>query len=305
VNEYVFLLRGPSGVARIKVQGTFLVLGRTSPVPLLRADRTISREHAVLVASPDGIRLKDLGSANGVLLDGQRLEAYAEVSLDPGVRVSFGSTELMLLTAREATKPLDQAVDEVVIDENGTTRVLQSAHPHAEPAPSVTEDGALEGSDEPAEEQLAGDETQDELEEDEPDGDVQSDPDEWIEDALVAPEEEPEEALPHPGKVTELDAELTELELQSTVSDVAELAHPADSELPPTDELTAGSADTVSRDKPTELAVEVAEVSRDRPTELALENVLERDSEETRDALEHDPEDERWREVERELADLE
>lgn len=303
MNEYVFLLRGPSGVARIKVQGTFLVLGRTSPVPLLRADRTISREHAVLVAAPGGIRIKDLGSANGVLLDGQRLDAYAEVPLDPGVRVSFGSTELMLLTAREATKPLDQAVDEVLIDENGTTRVLQSARAHAEPAPSVTEDGAQEESDEPGED-LPGDETQDELEEDEPDLAVEGDPDEWIGDALVPPEV-PGEALPHPGKVTELDAELTELELPGSVSEVTELAHPADSELPPANEPTAGSADTVSRDRPTEFAVEVAEVSRDRPTELALENVLERGSEETRDALERDPEDERWREVERELADLE
>ena len=305
MNEYVFLLRGPSGVARIRVQGTFLVLGRTSPVPLLRADRTISREHAVLVAAPGGIRLKDLGSANGVHVDGQRLDPYAEVSLSSGVRVSFGSTELMLLTAREATKPLDQAVEEVVIDESGTTRVLQSARARAEPLPSATEEGALEDSDEPGAEELAGDETQEDLEHDEPEVAVDDDPDEWIEDALVPPEEVPEDALPHPGKVTELDAELTELELHSAVSEVTELPHPADSELPSADELTAGSAATVSRDKPTELAAEIAEVSRDRPTELALENVLERGSEETRDALEHDPEDERWREVERELADLE
>ena len=291
MNEYVFLMRGPRGVARLKVQGTFLVLGRVSAIPLLREDRTISREHAVLVASPRGIRLKDLGSSNGVELDGKRLGAYAEVDLSPGSRVSFGNTELVLLTQREASKRLDQPVDEVVVDPEGGTSVIRAQRraEAAAPTPEPEELAANSGDGlETQEDELEGDETRDALEDEgAPAGAEPTAPDAWIEDALLPAEDPP--TLERPGKVTELDAEVTELELP------ADLGEPAPHELEP------------KLDPPTaaEVALDAEEtVSRDAETRLAIENVVERGGEVTLDP--EDAEDAaNWREVEQELADLE
>ncbi|MCA8923269.1 MAG: FHA domain-containing protein [Planctomycetes bacterium] len=292
MNEYVFLMRGPRGVARLKVQGTFLVLGRVSAIPLLREDRTISREHAVLVASPRGIRLKDLGSSNGVELDGKRLGAYAEVDLSPGSRVSFGNTELVLLTQREASKRLDQPVDEVVVDPEGGTSVIRAQRRAEAAAEAPTPEPELPANSgdglETQEDELEGDETRDALEDEgAPAGAEPTAPDAWIEDALLPAEDPP--TLERPGKVTELDAEVTELELP------ADLGEPAPHELEP------------KLDPPTaaEVALDAEEtVSRDAETRLAIENVVERGGEVTLDP--EDAEDAaNWREVEQELADLE
>ncbi|MEZ6189109.1 MAG: FHA domain-containing protein [Planctomycetota bacterium] len=286
VKEYVFLLRGDGGVARVKVQGTFLVLGRTSPVPLLRADRTMSREHAVLAATPSGIRLKDLGSQNGVLVGDERLAPYAEVTLAPGVRVVFGSTELVLMTEREANKRLDQPVDEVVVAPDGSTQVVRAQRaPTAEPDP-LEDSRALEDSAdglETQEESLPGDDTADELEASPPEPELEPDaPDEWVEDALT-PGEAAE--LPEPGTLTELDVEATELEVRG--DGFAELELPQEDD---TDEV-----DPVEQDRR-------AGVSRVALTEIEIENVLERGGEATRSYP--DGPDEQWQAVERELADL-
>lgn len=50
-----------------------LVIGRGPDAGLAVDDPLVSRAHALLLAVPDGLRLSDLGSLHGTLLNGERL----------------------------------------------------------------------------------------------------------------------------------------------------------------------------------------------------------------------------------------
>lgn len=145
-----FVVAGPRRRAVVRVEGSFLVVGRTEALAVFRDDPKISREHAALAVrlGPGGrsiVRLRDLGSRNGVVLGGRRLGRYEEVDLPPGVLVQVGDTELRLLDATrlddDAPTGLAEAVD-VVIDRDGaaTGRREALAEP-AEPSPAGDEDG--------------------------------------------------------------------------------------------------------------------------------------------------------------------
>lgn len=73
--------------------GTPLVLGRSlsSDLPLL--DPTISRRHAELSADDDGVEVRDLGSSNGTLVNGVRVD---RARITPGDRVAFGRVTFAL-----------------------------------------------------------------------------------------------------------------------------------------------------------------------------------------------------------------
>jgi predicted component of type VI protein secretion system len=52
-----------------------VLLGRGPGVDLAFNDVTMSRQHAAFELSPDGFRVRDLGSTNGVLVNGTRAPA--------------------------------------------------------------------------------------------------------------------------------------------------------------------------------------------------------------------------------------
>src|SRR5918999_1676865 len=55
--------------------GRSLVVGRGVASDIAIYDPTISRRHAELVAGPDGVEVKDLGSSNGTCINGSRVAA--------------------------------------------------------------------------------------------------------------------------------------------------------------------------------------------------------------------------------------
>jgi pSer/pThr/pTyr-binding forkhead associated (FHA) protein len=69
------------------------VLGRDASADLSFAHADISRQHAELTVLPDGAEIRDLGSKNGVVVDGLRLE---QAVLAHGSRLAFGAFELLL-----------------------------------------------------------------------------------------------------------------------------------------------------------------------------------------------------------------
>ena len=80
---------GPDGPfplthARVRV-------GRGSANELVLQDASVSREHAELVQSGDIWRVRDLGSTNGVAVNGERVDDRA---LSPGDEIAFGSCEV-------------------------------------------------------------------------------------------------------------------------------------------------------------------------------------------------------------------
>jgi pSer/pThr/pTyr-binding forkhead associated (FHA) protein len=84
---------GPWTGKTYPIKGKLLV-GRQAPAPVLLEDDSVSRRHAELEATPAGVTVKDLGSANGTLLNGEPL-GPEPVTLMPGDQLQFGVVEMV------------------------------------------------------------------------------------------------------------------------------------------------------------------------------------------------------------------
>jgi S1-C subfamily serine protease len=76
-----------------------LVLGRVTGAGLVIRDARASRRHAELVPVDGGLRLRDLGSANGTLVDG---EPAREVVLRGGEEIRIGAVRIAVLAQEPA-----------------------------------------------------------------------------------------------------------------------------------------------------------------------------------------------------------
>jgi hypothetical protein len=80
-------------------EGQFAV-GRNASCQLSLDDPLVSRRHALLIVTTDGVTLEDLQSRNGVLVNGQRIDK--PVTLHAGDKILIGGQEMTLLQARDA-----------------------------------------------------------------------------------------------------------------------------------------------------------------------------------------------------------
>ncbi len=87
------------------IEGQFLI-GRSASCQLSLDDPLVSRSHAMLTVSNQGVALEDLGSRNGVRVNGQKVEGKRELS--HGDRISIGSQEMLVLKKRDL--PTDTAI---------------------------------------------------------------------------------------------------------------------------------------------------------------------------------------------------
>lgn len=149
--EHLFWIEGPRRRARLRLRGSFFLVGRLEPFAVFRDDPMISREHLAVVATDDGVRVRDLGSPNGVLLNGKRLERYAEVPLRPGDVLHAGQTSMRFLREGELEAPGQTALspgkpegEEVEVDEEGHTKPNLAAILD-EPAGGSSAEEPLEG----------------------------------------------------------------------------------------------------------------------------------------------------------------
>jgi putative serine protease PepD len=78
------------------------VLGRVQGCDLVVRDERASRQHAELRAEPaGGVRVRDLGSANGTFVDGRRVD---EALLAGGEELRVGGVEIAVLARRPASE---------------------------------------------------------------------------------------------------------------------------------------------------------------------------------------------------------
>jgi pSer/pThr/pTyr-binding forkhead associated (FHA) protein len=90
-----FQLQSPDGVPHeVDFQGRIVVVGRDPSCDLVLNDVKCSRRHAVIEAGPDGLTIRDSGSANGVYLNEQKIERAA---LKPGDVVRLGDSVIHVL----------------------------------------------------------------------------------------------------------------------------------------------------------------------------------------------------------------
>lgn len=80
-------------------EGEFVV-GRAETCELSLDDPMVSRNHGRLKVSQEEVRIEDLGSRNGVKVNGQRIQSARK--LEHGDQIVIGSQEMVLLLRREA-----------------------------------------------------------------------------------------------------------------------------------------------------------------------------------------------------------
>jgi hypothetical protein len=78
----------------VELPGPVVLLGRDPSCDVVLNDSKCSRRHAVVEDGPDGLVVRDSGSANGVYLNGKRVDV---ARLQPGDTLRLGDTRLKLL----------------------------------------------------------------------------------------------------------------------------------------------------------------------------------------------------------------
>jgi hypothetical protein len=76
---------------RSRLSGSRVVVGRSRDCDVIVSDPNVSRRHAELRHSDEGWAVADLGSTNGIRVNGRRVDQSA---LRPGDRITIGVTEL-------------------------------------------------------------------------------------------------------------------------------------------------------------------------------------------------------------------
>ena len=96
------VISGPGSGQTIEVEGE-VVIGREG-ADLNIPDPEVSRRHAVVRPTADGVEVEDLGSSNGTLVDGRQIEG--PVKLTQGGKIGVADSEIEVeLEAAEAAAP--------------------------------------------------------------------------------------------------------------------------------------------------------------------------------------------------------
>lgn len=85
--------------------GREMILGRDMTCDIVISDRQISRFHARLTPTDEGVLLEDLGSKNGTYCNGDRLEEARMLS--DGDLVQVALVQYFVFLSSDATMPLD------------------------------------------------------------------------------------------------------------------------------------------------------------------------------------------------------
>lgn len=88
------VVRGPNAGARFLLDRPTTRIGRNPEAELFLDDVTVSRDHAEVVQSPEGLTVRDLQSMNGTYVEGARVE---ESLLRTGMEVQVGRFRLVFV----------------------------------------------------------------------------------------------------------------------------------------------------------------------------------------------------------------
>jgi two-component system, NtrC family, response regulator GlrR len=113
------VITGPDKGAEIESDGGEFSIGTAEGNQLVLHDPTVSRHHCVVLQTPQGALLRDLGSRNGTTLGGFRVEsAY----LKPGALVGVGENTLLF-------NPTDEIINVALAAEDRFGRLLGRSVP--------------------------------------------------------------------------------------------------------------------------------------------------------------------------------
>jgi pSer/pThr/pTyr-binding forkhead associated (FHA) protein len=84
---YLIVLAGPNFGEVYAVEGAESFVGRGTDATIRLRDDSISRRHVRILVDGEDVRIEDLGSANGTLLNGERMKA---APLRDGDKIQLG-----------------------------------------------------------------------------------------------------------------------------------------------------------------------------------------------------------------------
>lgn len=119
---------GPAAGRSLPIEGD-VVIGREG-ADLTIEDQELSRRHAVVRPAAGGVEIEDLGSTNGTIVDGRRIDS--PVTVTTGATLELGGSRIAIeLAAPDTTRMRDQPV--AAVDQ--PTRARDVAPPPPRPAP--------------------------------------------------------------------------------------------------------------------------------------------------------------------------
>lgn len=105
----IVVLSGEQAGDERDVDTPSIVIGRGPDASWTFADDTMSKEHACVEFSGSGIRLRDLGSRNGTLVNGASMNA---ADLKHGDRFQLGAHEFQFVMEKRSRGPRTYVVDD-------------------------------------------------------------------------------------------------------------------------------------------------------------------------------------------------
>jgi signal transduction histidine kinase/pSer/pThr/pTyr-binding forkhead associated (FHA) protein len=132
----LLVIKGPEEGQVYQLKGEEVILGRDTTCELCFEDRTLSRQHARILINGENITIEDLGSVNGVLVNGVRLKS-SDLKVDD--RLTLGNVELLLRPATDHTpqferlsQPLPPADEPTLLHQPEAQQIFQPSD--SEPA---------------------------------------------------------------------------------------------------------------------------------------------------------------------------
>jgi pSer/pThr/pTyr-binding forkhead associated (FHA) protein len=144
----VLVRKGPDAGRELAIADRAYVVGR-GDVDLALEDPDLSRRHVELARRGAELWVRDLGSKNGSLLGGEKLESGKETLWPPELTLSIGQTELTYEDpARSTLLELEAAEDERMRDDDRIDPPSNGAPelPSARPLPAPTTEPARPSS---------------------------------------------------------------------------------------------------------------------------------------------------------------
>jgi pSer/pThr/pTyr-binding forkhead associated (FHA) protein len=98
------------------------LIGREAGCDIVIPDRQVSRHHARLRTTPEGVYIEDLGSKNGTFYNGQALKEI--MLLQDGDTVQIALAQKFVYLSSDATVPLDEGTGIDMIGAEGSSLVI-------------------------------------------------------------------------------------------------------------------------------------------------------------------------------------
>ena len=93
----IAIKKGPSAGTEFLIEKEEIIIGRDPASDIFLNDVTVSRRHARIFFEKNEAFIEDLGSLNGIFVDGKRVE---KAHLKPGAEIQIGKFKLVFFKKR-------------------------------------------------------------------------------------------------------------------------------------------------------------------------------------------------------------